>query len=290
MNKFKKSLLAICLILSFSYISVASYADEGDIPEWLRRTDFSFEFETDRKPTFFLEAVQPIYQDLLKENTFFVQPRISLQDYRNTYNLGFGYRRLLFEGELLAGVNTFFDYQDLHRHYRAGVGLEAISKMLEARVNSYFGLSPKRLVHETSTSSEYQKAVDGMDAELGGPVPFLPWLKLFGSYYRYNYEQFKDKTGWKARAEIKPLKYLTIDLETYDDNKGDQEFKTVVAAKIPFTSFTLGDIWSNLKVAPEPYPEVDLAERTLDPVERSFEIEVEKWVESSGLTIEVGRK
>ncbi|MCM8792684.1 MAG: inverse autotransporter beta domain-containing protein, partial [Candidatus Omnitrophica bacterium] len=221
-------------------------------------------------------------------HTFFTHDRISIQDERGTYSLGLGYRRLLFEENLLAGINTFFDFQDLHKHYRTGLGLEAITKYLEGRINSYFALSPKRLVEEDSVSKTYEKAVNGGDIELGGPIPYLPWFKVFGSYYRYDYRKFKDKQGWKLRSELKPFKFITLNLETYDDNKGKREYLMDTRFNLVFDSLTPKSILSAFGWNKEPFVEVDLKERTLDRVERNFNIEVEKWREAGGAVFEVG--
>lgn len=262
---------------------------EYEIPEWLKRVSYGVNIESDQKPRTYIETVQPLYQSLDKIDTFFTHDRISIQDERGTYSAGLGYRRLMFDDNLLAGINTFFDYQDLHRHYRQGLGLEAITKRLEARMNSYFGLSPKRIVQETTASTTYEKAVDGYDIELGGPVPFMPWLKLFGSYYYYDYKKFKDMEGGKFRAEIKPFKFITVNYEIFDDNKGDREQRVDTRFNLAFDDFTPRSILSAFKLAKEPYPDVDLKERTLDRVERNFTIQVEKWKEVGNAVVEIKR-
>ncbi len=261
-----------------------------EIPEWLKRTSYGITVETDQKPRIYLETVQPLYQSLDKVNTFFTHDRISIQDKRGTYSAGFGYRRLMFNDNLLAGINNFFDFQDLHQHYRTGAGLEFITKMLELRANSYFGLSHKRKVEESATSAVYERVANGGDIELGGPVPYLPWLKLFGSYYRYDFRKFKDMAGWKARGEIKPFKFITINLETFDDNKGEQEYRMDGRFNLSFDDFTPRSILKALSLTKDSYPKTDLKERTLDRVERNFNIQVEKWIESGTMAIEVGRK
>lgn len=262
--------------------------NNSNIPDWLKRINYGIIIETDLKPRIYLETVQPLYQTVDKIHTFFTHDRISIQDERGTYSVGFGYRRLMFNDNLLAGINNFFDFQDLHKHYRTGLGLEAITKYLEFRTNSYFALSPKRLVEEDSVSKTYEKAVSGGDVELGGPLPYLPWFKFFGSYYRYDYRKFKDKRGWKLRGELKPLKFITLNLETYDDNKGKQAYRMDARFNLSFDSFTLKSILSAFGLNKEPFPEVDLKERTLDRVERNFNIEVEKYREAGGAVLEVG--
>ncbi|MCM8789453.1 MAG: inverse autotransporter beta domain-containing protein [Candidatus Omnitrophica bacterium] len=261
---------------------------EWYVPDWLKRINYGVYLETDQKPRIYLETVQPLYQTLDKTHTIFIHDRISIQDERGTYSAGLGYRQLLFNEQLLAGINTFFDFQDLHKHYRTGLGLEALTKYLEGRINSYFALSPKRLVEEDSVSKIYEKAVNGGDVELGGPIPYLPWLKVFGSYYRYDYRKFKDKQGWKLRSELKPFKFITVNLETYDDNKGKHEYLMDTRFNLAFDSLSPKTILSAFGLNKEPFPDVDLKERTLDRVERNFNIEVEKWRETGGATFEVG--
>ena len=288
----KKALL-LGIILAFGIVTLSFAQGKGSegptgIPEWLKRTSYGISIETDQKPRVYIETVQPLYQDYDKENTVFTHGRMTFQDERGTYSLGVGYRRLLSE-ELLAGINTFFDFQDLNKHYRTGVGFEAIGKRLEGRLNTYFGLSPKRTIWETASAAEYEEAVDGFDVELGGPVPYLPWLKLFSSYYFYDYNKFSDMKGWKLRGEIKPFECLTVNLETYDDNKGDQEYRMDTRISLAFDSFTPKSVLAAFKPSDEPYPEVDLRERTLDRVERNFNIQTERWVETSGVIVEIKR-
>lgn len=263
--------------------------DDQSIPDWLKRTSFGINIESDQTPRIYLETVQPLYQSLDKLDTFFTHERISIQHERGTYAVGFGYRRLMCDENLLAGINTFFDYKDLHRHYREGLGLEVMGETFEARLNSYFRLSPKRKIEETTTSSTYERVANGFDLEAGAPLPYLPWFKIFGSFYHYNFRNSKDMNGWKLRGELKPFKFLTLNLETYDDNKGEQEYRLDSRFSLAFDGFLPRSILSAFKLAKEPYPAVDLKEHTLDRVERNFNVQLEKWIESAGMSINIGR-
>ncbi len=258
--------------------------------DWLKRTTIGGIIESGQKPRYYIETVQPFYQSPGKKDTVFTHIRISEQDAYGTYSAGVGYRRLLFNNNLMAGINTFFDYQDPHQHYRQGVGLEAIGTFAEFRANGYFGLSPAREVESVGT---YEKARDGFDVELGAPVPYLPWMKVFGSCYWYDFKEGPDVEGWKGRVELKPMDFLTINLETYDDNKGSQEWRSDVRFTLWVDSFAPKDIFaalaSSFKTA---LPEVDMKERTLDRVERNFQIVVEKWSDGGGVggfSVQVGR-
>jgi hypothetical protein len=264
---------------------------EFEIPEWLKRTSYGVVIESDQHPRIYLETVQPLYQSLDKIDTCFTHGRISIQNERGTYSLGLGYRRLLYDENLLAGINTFFDYQDLHQHYRQGLGLELISKRLELRTNAYFALSGRRLVEEDASSFIYERAVNGGDVEIGGPVPYLPWLKIFANYYQYDFKKFNNMKGWKLRGELKPFKFITLNLETYDDNKGEREYRMDGRLTLMFDDFTPRSILSAFNFSQKPYPDVDLKERNLDRVERNFNIQVEKWSETKtgGFALQIGR-
>lgn len=289
--------LALSFLIMFESAYLALAKDSGadiskdaEIPEWLERTDYGIAVETDQKPRIYLETVQPLYQSENKIDTFFTHDRISIQDERGTYSTGLGYRKLMCDEKLLAGINSFFDYQDLHKHYRTGVGLEALTKTWEFRTNSYIHLSPERTVADSTSATSYEKVVDGFDAELGVPVPHLPWLKLFAQYYYYDYKKFKNMAGNKLRAEIKPFKFFVCNLETYDDTKGDREYTMDARFSLAFDNFTPESIFAAFKADKEAFPDIDLKKRALDRVERNFNIQVEKWQSVAGMTIEVGRK
>jgi len=176
----------------------------------------------------------------------------------------------------------------MHQHYRQGIGLELIGKLLEFRANSYIRLSPKRTIEEIGGKLIQEQVADGFDTEIGGPIPYLPWLKIFGSYYRYDFRKFSDMLGWKVRGEIKPFDFLTFNLETYDDNKGEQEYSMDTRFNLAVHDFTLKSILSAFKLSKEPYPALDLTKRTLDRVERNFKIIVEKWAQAGGV-VEIKR-
>ena len=288
--------IPIFLVSIFSYLLIGSnfsYSQETEteVPEWLKRISFGADVGTNQKPRIYFETVQPLYQDEDKQNTFFIQPRISYENEDGAYNLGFGYRRLLYDNSVLLGTNLFFDFEDDDKHYRTGLGLEAFVNLIEFRANSYIGLSPRRLINEVGTQREYEKAVDGFDWEIGLPIPYMNWIKVYGGGYWYNYEKFKNKEGWRVRTELKPFKITTINFIAYDDNKGDPEFRVDGRVTIPFGAGGENDEkFSNLGFSKTPYPEeVDHSDRILDRVEREYKIEVERYVETASAIVEVRR-
>ncbi len=263
-----------------------TYSDE--IPEWLKRVELSAEYESDKSPTFSFQMVQPLYQNDSKEDTFFIQPRASLYNERMTYNLGFGYRKLASDN-LILGVNTFADYQERSHHGRAGVGFEALGQIFELRSNLYFGgITPKKNIEENSAGDlTIERVADGFDYELGVPLPYLPWLKVYGSGFWYDYENSSDKEGWKTRLEARVNQYTRLEFFTWDDNKGEQEYGGRIRLGFDFDSWK--DVADAFKFSEEPFPEKDLTKELLIPVEREYDIIVEKYTEVGGLTIEAGR-
>jgi hypothetical protein len=126
-----------------------------------------------------------------------------------------------------------------------------------------------------------------LDAELGFPIPYLPWLKIYGSGLWYDFKKFDDRTGWQSRLEAKVNEALRLEFYTWDDNKGDQEFGGRIRINWAFGSiFDFKDLFN---FSSEAFPKKDLKEDLLIPVERSYDITVEKWQETNGLTVEAGR-
>ena len=194
------------------------------------------------------------------------------------------------------GVNSFYDYQDLHKHSRGGVGFEAITdRGLEARINTYIRISGERLVGEDFLNKYYEKVANGFDWELGLPLPYIPSVKVYGGGSWYDFEHFKNKMGWKLRAEFTPMKYSRLDFIVSDDNKDDNgvNYGFEGALTLAFTSFSpreiMNDITSAAKTA---YPKTNLQDRVLDRVVRDFNITVIESTVSkgTGFTVEGASK
>ncbi len=275
--------LRVGFLVSF-FISLSVYIVADETPEWLKRVELSIQYETDQTPTLYFQMVQPLRSGV--DDVWFYQPRISLSGDRFTYNLGIGYRRLV-NDDLLLGVNMFGDYEDTHEHGRIGFGLEALTQVLEARLNTYFRLTDTRKVSDTDSSTVYERVANGADFEVGSPVPYLPWLKVYASGFWYDFSRFSDKKGWKVRAEAKLNNSVCLEFYTWDDNKGEQEYGGRLRF---FTKFdTLSDFKDAFRPSREPFPKKDLHKELLIPVERNYDIVVEKWSETSSVTVEIAR-
>lgn len=271
-----------------------SSPEESDfeIPEWVKRTNFAIEAGSDLKPKYFLETIQPLLDTQYKDTVLFNQSRIAERDYRPIFNTGFGIRKI-FKQAYLLGINTFYDYQDLHKHSRGGVGFEAITdRGLEARLNTYIRISNERVVKDDGVNEYLEKVANGFDWELGSPLPYMPYLKLYGGGYWYNFEHFRNKYGWKMRMEYTPIKYSRMTFELFDDTKRNKAgYRFEGAITLAFTSFSPRDIISDIKGSKIAYPKLDLQEKVLDRVVRDFDITVITSTKSkaTGITVEGGK-
>jgi hypothetical protein len=256
------------------------------LPDWLKRVEVGVQHGSE-KPRYHIETVQPLYQSRDQTYTFFVQPRMSARDEDWTANLGFGYRQLFFDQQLLGGINTFYDYADNHNHYRFGTGLEMLSQYLELRTNGYFPMSGRRRISQDADFKVFERALTGADVEAGGPVPYLPFLKLYGSYAYYDYKHDIDSHIAKFRGEVKLLRFLRLDVETWNDNKAPWEYRIGLA----FT-MDLERSWESFaRPSAEAYPHKNMRHMTLHRVVREHEIKVERYAKSktSGVTVRIRR-
>ena len=105
-----------------------------------------------------------------------------------------------------------------------------------------------------------------------------------------NYEEFKNKEGWRVRTEIKPLTCMTLNFIMFDDNKGDMELRADARMSVPFGLGGKEEKWSNIEISDTAYPDtVDHSDKVLERVEREYKIEVERYVQTVSATIEVRR-
>ena len=263
-----------------------------EIPEWLKRTSYAIELENDQKLKYYFETVQPLWESQDECEVLFNHSRISLKDGRPTYNLGLGLRKLVDE-DLLLGGNIFYDYQDLHKHSRLGIGGEYITQDLEARLNTYWRIVNARIVSENDSEKIIEKVANGFDGEIGGPVPFFRILSVYGGGYWYHFDHFQNKYGWMARSELKPNDCTRLTLNLYNDTKrGGMSYSLEGAVNLKFTSFAWSDILADLGEMKKTYAKADLKDKMLDRVVRDFDITVVRFKEdkTTGLTVEAGRQ
>ena len=157
-------------------VNSSSYQD------WADRTDISAKFQTNHKPIYSIETLQPIgHHDNNSKNIVFVQGKVtshggisrtadgyanhvtrnagghvyewsfdqSIQSIGTTGSLGIGYRRLSKKEHSYVGINAFYDYAFKEHYKRGSLGVEYVTGENELYANFYKPLG--------STTSSYRK-------------------------------------------------------------------------------------------------------------------------------------
>lgn len=258
------------------------------LPEWMEHWEFGMNVEEDDGPDYFADLILPLYRDPGRERVLFTEPRIRYSDGDHVFNQGIGVRQLVGNRAWLLGANMFYDYQSDPAHYRIGWGVEALSSYAELRGNYYLGLSQKRLVEEVGATQVFEEAVDGLDVEIGTPVPYYSRVKLFGGFNWYNFKEFKNRYGWTLRTEYTPVPFLVIDGLVSDDTKGNVDWGMTVALRIPLGK-NLESVRSPLRFDETAFPTSDVSDKLWVLVERHHEIVVEAERKTGGVSVEVTR-
>ena len=145
------------------------------------KTEISLRQLETKNPEFSIRTIQPL-TDLTNDSTqlTFTQAQVSSGENhgerRPTFNLGIGQRYLLEDGQSIAGINLFTDYETESRHSRASVGLKYQRANFSAHFNQYHPLSDKAVIGEYT-----EEPLAGYDIRLTGQVPYLPWAKIKGT-------------------------------------------------------------------------------------------------------------
>ncbi len=263
--------VAVCVIMSSSFSGFA----EEELPIVLDRLEFITRLETDQKPYYYLQTICPLYY-IAGEEVLFVQPRVSIGEDDILTNLGLVYRKLWWDDKLLGG-NVFLDYAQEHSHGRLGLGIEVKGEVVDFNLNSYFRLTKSRLVKQGSNYRIYERVANGLDVELGIPVPYLPFIRFSIKGFWYDFNNFTDRGGWEASWKVNLGKGINVKLSVWDDNKGELEYKGELNCKVRFDRWQ--DILKSFYLSNEPITLRDVGDLLLEPVDREYIIALEKWME-----------
>lgn len=164
----KSSILSLAASES---VSVAQSLLSGYFPT----AEVSLKLQDGNKPEGGILILKPLSPADVIDRTVFTQGSVHLKDGRTTVNIGIGYRRLERDDTLLVGVNAFYDHEFPYRHGRSSVGFEARTTVGELNANIY---NSHTNWHSAETGFE-EKALSGADIELGLPLPYLNWSKIY---------------------------------------------------------------------------------------------------------------
>ena len=243
-------------------------------PDWAKRIEFELDVRDGAKPRYSILTVQPIYQTPDKQDTWFVQAsqlRYDLIDkYRDTTNIGLGYRRLLFDNSMLLGVNVFHDYEWTYEHRRYSIGGELKWAMLDFNGNWYRAITD----YKTVDSSTSERALNGYDLELRSQVPYLPWMQIGARKYHWDSELSDDIKGWSYSATADISQNLSVEAGWTNDNYDNSQAFVKFVFQLARTDrpVMLSDQFRSAQF----FEKRDMSNYTLDKVRRENKIIVER--------------
>lgn len=177
------------------------------------------------------DLLMPLYEQ--DNNLFFTQAGFRrsnryTEDYRNTLNVGVGYRHM-YEKALL-GLNTFYDTDITGHNNRLGLGVEAWADYLKLAANSYI-----RLTNWKKSVDMYdymERPANGWDLRADAYLPQYPQLGgklMYEQYYGDNVGLFgsstkqKDPSATTIGLNYTPIPLITLssDYRTGQDNQSD---------------------------------------------------------------------
>lgn len=146
-------------------------------------------------------------------------------------NGGLGLRSQL--GNRIYGINTYYDYRGTkHLNYnQAGIGLESLGTLVDARINGYFPFGKKISSpydtkfgyfsgHDLILSQRVEVAMKGVDAEAGfhvGNCDSWMFYAALGPYY-FRGPDGPNAWGGKVRASVSYRDWVAFEaIETYDN-------------------------------------------------------------------------
>ena len=248
------------------------------------KTEISIRKITSKNPDYSLRTIQPLtpLNDDSTELTF-VQAQLNsgenFGERRSTLNLGVGYRQLLEQGQSIAGINLFTDYESKSKHKRGSVGLEYQRANFNLNVNKYFPLSDKKMIGDDT-----EDPLAGYDVKFSGQVPYLPWAKVKATRYIWDGVAQPNVKGTIFGIEVQLSDSVRMEFGSEDNNTVERKTYARFTTALPLSDHESMTSFSISKKAFQNSDIVNLGD--LEFVERSNKIRVEKLL--NGLPIILG--
>lgn len=161
--------------------------------------------------------------------SLFTQPALTLRGGEMGFDMGFGGRAPMLNGQIVGGWNLFFDYTSDNSHKRLGTGLEVFHPNLSGHVNFYLPLSDE---------NGGEEALAGFDMTLGIPVPNAPFICLWPGFYYYSGKDREDKGGMSMAVSIQPIRPVKLTLggrnDTLQAGRDESELYVRLDVSVPF--------------------------------------------------------
>ena len=226
----KKCFIIIFLILNYINFSFAEDFSKK-ISEYVSNlipgegtSEVSIELRENYKPDFSILGVRQL--DKTDNENSFIQFSLfnseKLNKERYIGNFGYGKRYLSNENMMIAGFNTFLDY-DHYGNARASIGGELKNAVLELSSNYY---------QKIYNGISYEEVLDSYDIHLESQVPFLHWADIFYNSYNWDGVDRADIKGTKIGSELILTSHVNLEL-AYDD-KDKKGLEDEWYAKIQF--------------------------------------------------------
>jgi len=238
------------------------------------KTQISLRQLETKNPDFSIKTIQPL-TNLTDESTqlTFTQAQVSSGENhgerRATINLGIGQRYLLEDGQSIAGINLFTDYETESKHSRASLGLEYRRANFSANVNTYHPLSYKVVIGDYT-----EEPLAGYDIRLTGQVPYLPWAKIKVTQYYWDATTGDNIKGTSLGVEADINASTTFEIGTEKSNIVSRSGYARIRVQLPYNANPASTHYIIADKAFEDSTKLSLTD--LNYVERSNKIRIEK--------------
>jgi hypothetical protein len=253
----------------------------------------------------YVDSIRGLWAPRSKDAFLFLDSRYHIEDTGQTISsTGLAFRKLIPDREIIIGGNLFWDavHSGAGNDFdQLGLGAEILTHWVDARLNYYLPENTRyEIGRHTSTRShdelgafgsarvvtterlsykEFERALEGLNAEIGFLVPGLDRFfdaRIFVGYYRYENPFGGDFEGFNARLEARLLPGVIAGVEYWQDAElMGGNWTAEISVSVPFSIYNLvtgrnpfegaGEMF---KPGPRPF-----ASRMSDMIERSHRIQ-----------------
>lgn len=200
-------------------------------------------------------------------NTF-LQGSLTSQDGDMTVNLGIARRWAVSDGNILLGLNAFYDNEFDVGHSRASIGAEVLTSVGDLRINSYTALSDAEM---NDDEDREEVALDGTELELAIPLPYLPNTRLqMNSFSWEGDEGAEDLEGTTTGLRATLPRGFELEAGSISYDNDDREDEDFVALNFNVTRFrNAAKFGQPVLVSDKAYALQSVVERRYEKVRRS---------------------